>query len=71
MEGVICQGLLREKALRETPPEERSSSSLRIQVIQERLEKVQCQEMRHLDEVVAEENFYALEENIQEDRGSR
>ena len=42
---------------------ERPSSSLRIQVIQERLDKVQCQniEMHHLDEVVNEQNFYALE----------
>ena len=50
--------------------EERPSSSLRIQVIQERLGQAQCQdiEMHHLDEVVAEENFYALEVNFQEDK---
>ena len=38
-------------------------------MIQERLEKVRCQdiEMYHLDEVVNEENFYALEENFQEE----
>ena len=58
-----------EPAPKRSRTEEGSSSSLRIQVIQERLEKIQRQdiEMHHLDEVVNEENFYALEENLPEE----
>ena len=79
VEDVILEDLPWEKPLKQTPPPEsavmsepapqrssaegRSSSSLRM-MIQERLEKVQRQdiEMYHLDEVVSEENFFALEE---------
>ena len=61
LEDVIFEELPWERALKKTPPpesavmsepapkrsrtEERSSSSLRIQVVQERLEKVQCQDI--------------------------
>ena len=72
---ILFQELLWGNALKKTPPpesvvmsepapkrsrtEERSSSSLRIQVIQERLETVRCQdqdiEMYHLDEIVRQQ----------------